>query len=119
MGWGKRSRRGGPNSLWQKSAATRAASVLISALLVSGCAHDEPEWAPLMYLQAEIADGLADTYCSVRRLFNQNSPSSDFAAQADPELMELARRDAQRACLKGLETDAEERARRMPGRNNI
>ncbi len=72
-----------------------------------------------MYLQAEIADGLAETYCSVRRLFIGNSPTSDFAAQADPELMELARRDAQRACLKGLETDAEERARRMPGRNNI
>lgn len=72
-----------------------------------------------MYLQAEIADGLAETYCSVRRLFSRDSPSSDFAAQADPELMELARRDAQRACLKGLESDAEERARRMPGRNNI
>ncbi len=119
MDWAKLSRRSGPSWRWQESAATRAVSVLFSALLVSGCAHDEPEWAPLMYLQAEIADGLADTYCSVRRLFNQNSPSSDFAAQADPELMELARRDAQRACLKGLETDAEERARRMPGRNNI
>ena len=119
MDWAKLSRRSGPSLRWQESAATRAVSVLFSALLVSGCAHDEPEWAPLMYLQAEIADGLADTYCSVRRSFNLNSPSSDFAAQADPELMELARRDAQRACLKGLESDAEERARRMPGRNNI
>jgi hypothetical protein len=102
-----------------KPGGARMAAVLLSVLLGSGCAQDEPEWAPLMYLQAEIADGLAETYCSVRRLFSLDSPSSDFAAQADPELMELARRDAQYACLKGLETDAEERARRLPGRNNI
>ena len=101
------------------SAVTRVAAVLLSVLLFSGCAHDETEWAPLMYLQAEIADGLAETYCNVQRLFSLNNPASDFAAQADPKLMELARRDAQRACLKGLVADTEERARRLPGRNNI
>ncbi len=72
-----------------------------------------------MYLQAEIADGLASTYCSVRRLFSPSDPSSDFAAKADPKLIALAQRDAQRACLKGLEAKTEERARRLPGRNNI
>ena len=119
MRWGKLSRRGRLGAHGGRSAATRAATVLLSGLFVSGCAHDEPEWAPVMYLQAEIADGLAETYCNVQRLFSLNNPASDFAAQADPELMELARGDAQRACLKGLEADTEERARRLPGRNNI
>ena len=116
VSWGKHRGKGRP-------AATRAAAVLFLVLFGSGCAHDEPDWAqdwaPLMYLHAEIADGLAETYCNVQRLFSPNNPVSDFAAQADPELMELARRDAQRACLKGLEADTEERARRLPGRNNI
>ena len=95
------------------------ATILIAAQISTGCVEYEEEWQPLMYLQAEIADGVAETYCSVRRLFSSSTVSSDFAAQADPELIEMARRDAERACLKGLEADTEDRARRLPGRNNI
>ncbi len=101
------------------SVALRMAAVPVAALMSVGCADFEEEWAPLMYLQAEIADGLAETYCSVRRLFNSDLPSSEFAARADPKLIALAQRDALRACLKSLEAKTEDRARRLPGRNNI
>jgi hypothetical protein len=119
VGWGKNRGKGRPGGRSGWITQSRAAAVLLSVLFGSGCALDEPEWAPLMYLQAEIADGMAETYCNVRRLFSPANPASAFAAQADPKLIELARRDAQRACLKGLEADTEERARRLPGRNNI
>ena len=99
---------------------TPRVAVIFMAVLLPGCAHDDEEqWAPLMYLQAEIADGLAETYCSVRRLFGSDLPSSEFAARADPELIALAKRDAHRACLRRLEAATEERARRLPGRNNL
>lgn len=102
------------------TARTGAVAIMgLIGLITPGCADVENEWLPLMHLQAEIADGLADTYCSVRRLISPGGQSSDFADRADPELIELARRDAYRACLKGLEANAEERARRLPGRNNI
>jgi hypothetical protein len=117
--WGNSMNREGMVRLRNKQKALPRVAAVILAVLMPGCAHDDDQWAPLMYLQAEIADGLAETYCSVRRLFSSDLPSSEFAAHADPELIALAKRDAHRACLRRLEADSEERARRLPGRNNL
>ncbi len=119
MGRGKSTSEKGPRLRRGSSASKSLAAVFIAAQFTSGCAEFEPEWAPLMYLQAEIADGLASTYCGVKRLFGSGLASSEFAERADPELLEKARRDAERACLRSLEVKTEERARRLPGRNNL
>lgn len=117
--WGNGTAARGPRHRRWPPAFKPLAAALVAAQIAVGCAEYEHEWQPLMYLHAEIADGLAETYCSVRLLFSPASQSSEFAARADPKLLELARRDARRACLKGLEARGEERARRLPGRNNI
>jgi hypothetical protein len=76
-----------------------AGLVVLAALPVAGCACSEAGWESYAYREAAAAE--SEDECAVESLSRRSKSSAEIAESADPRLLDEARREAKRACMRG------------------
>ncbi len=84
------------------------AAIALATLMLAGCACDDADWKAIVPGDAE-ATAIDPPHCDYDNLDQSSKSSAALAERADPNLLAIARLEAERDCYKA----AEARARRQ------
>ena len=80
-----------------------------ASLVISGCAGTDDEWDAMVGFPAAVQSLAIAAGCEFGNLARLSETSAALVGRADPDMLELARRDAERDCHRAEARLARER----------